>query len=119
MNKRKVGSVYEKMAADYLMGMGYTILEQNHRNKCGEIDIIASSKEGVLIICEVKYRSAGNCGDPLEAVDYRKQRRISRATLYYYMKHKYPLDTPCRFDVIAIYGDGTIRHIENAFEYRE
>ena len=24
---------------------------------------------------------------------------------------------PCRFDVIAIYKDGTIKHIKNAFEY--
>ncbi len=118
MNRRKIGSGYEEIAANYLAEKGYTILDKNHRNKCGEIDIIASSKEGLLVICEVKYRSAKGCGDPLEAVDYRKQRRISRAALYYYMKQGYSLDTPCRFDVIAIYGDGTIKHIENAFEYR-
>lgn len=118
MNKRKIGSDYEQMAADYLAKRGYTILEQNHRNKCGEIDIIASSAENDLIFCEVKYRATYSCGDPLEAVDYRKQCRISRTALCYYARHHYPLDTSCRFDVIAIDGDGNIRHIENAFEYR-
>ena len=44
MDKRAVGSAYEAMAACYLEGLGYTILEKNYHSRHGEIDIIASHK---------------------------------------------------------------------------
>jgi putative endonuclease len=122
LNKRAIGTKYENMAAGYLEEKGYTILERNHRNKCGEIDIIAyapkSEGDDLLVIIEVKYRSGNQCGEPLEAVDYRKQKRISRAALYYFMKKGRSIDSPCRFDVVAINGDDSIEHIKNAFEFR-
>jgi putative endonuclease len=121
-NKRAVGAKYEKMAAIYLEEKGYIIIERNYRNKCGEIDIIAYAPESegadLLVIIEVKYRSGNQCGEPLEAVDNRKQKRISRATLYYLMKKGRSTDRPCRFDVVAINGDNSIEHIKNAFEFR-
>ena len=52
---------------------------------------------------------------PLEAIDARKQKRISKAALFYVAKHKI-ISEPCRFDVIGISGD-KIMHVENAFEY--
>ncbi len=118
MNKRQVGSEYENMAAEYLVQQGYEILEMNYRCRIGEIDIIA--KQGMyLVFVEVKFRTDNTCGDPLEAVDWRKQRQICRVALYYYTKHGYRENIPCRFDVIAVYGDETIKQIENAFEYRK
>ena len=116
--RRNYGMAAEEAAALFLEGKGIRILERNFRSYHGEIDIIASSAENDLIFCEVKYRATYSCGDPLEAVDYRKQCRISRTALCYCARHHYPLDTSCRFDVIAIDGDGNIRHLENAFEYR-
>lgn len=80
--------------------------------------LIASSAEKILFSVMEKYRATYSCGDPLEAVDYRKQAVSAGQALCYYARHHYPLDTSCRFDVIAIDGDGNIRHIENAFEYR-
>ena len=68
--------------------------------------------------CEVKYRSGPGYGDPLEAVDPYKQKKICRTMMYYYSRHGYGGDTPCRFDVIAVYGDHTIKHLQNAFEFR-
>ena len=117
MNKRKTGAEYENLAAQYLKEQGYTILKQNYRNRFGEIDILAK-KDEVLVFVEVKFRSTNACGAPLEAVDMRKQRKISRTALYYYAGHGYEENIPCRFDVIAIYGDGRIQHIENAFEFQ-
>ncbi len=52
------------------------------------------------------------------AVDIRKQRRICKTALYYFAKNEYGTDRACRFDVIAIYGDDSVRHIENAFEFQ-
>jgi putative endonuclease len=116
-NKRQVGTEYETIATDYLKKKGYQIIERNHRNRMGEIDILAE-KNGVLVVVEVKYRKNGSCGDPLEAVNWQKQRRICKTILYYFMIHGYGMEKPCRFDVIGIYGDGTIKHVENAFEFQ-
>lgn len=115
-NTREVGTKYEERAAEYLCMHGYEIIKRNYRNSYGEIDILAR-KDSVLIFVEVKYRSTKSCGDPLEAVDKRKQKRISRTAFYYYINHGYETGIPCRFDVIAIYGDGRVKHIKNAFEF--
>lgn len=116
-NKRSIGTKYETMAAEYLTEHGYKIIERNYRNKYGEIDIIAEDTDGVMVYIEIKYRSSKKCGDPLEAVDYRKQKKISRTAFYHYAGNGYNEEKPCRFDVIAIYGDDSIKHIENAFDY--
>lgn len=117
-NKRSIGSRYEAAAAEYLKKQGYRILEQNFCCRSGEIDIIAKQAE-YLVFVEVKYRRNESCGNPLEAVDIRKQRRISKTALYYCMRHGYGDTCPCRFDVIAIENDGRLVHLENAFEFRE
>ncbi len=117
-NNRKLGSKYEDIAVDYLCGKGYKILDRNfHAGRYGELDIIAMDPYKTLVIFECKYRYNQKYGDPLEAVDYRKQRQICHTTMYYFMKKGYGTDKSCRFDVLAVYGDGTIKHIENAFEF--
>lgn len=117
-NKRKIGRKYEDLAVSYLKEHGYKILERNfYAARYGEIDIVAEDEEGTLVICECKFRSTNFFGDPLEAVDGTKQKQICRSTLYYYRKQRFEMEHPCRFDVIAVYGDGTIKHIENAFEF--
>ncbi|MBO5487976.1 MAG: YraN family protein [Eubacterium sp.] len=116
-NTRQTGAKYEEMAADYLMGKGYEILERNYRNRFGEIDIIAQ-KEQCIIFIEVKYRSSNRSGSPLEAVDERKQHQLSRVAYFYCGTKAQGEDTPCRFDVIAIDLEGQIQHIENAFDFQ-
>lgn len=119
MNKRAVGTAYETAACAYLEQKGYRIAQRNYRNRFGEIDIIATDRsDSMWIFCEVKYRSHNGYGSPLEAVDIRKQRRICRTALYFYTYHGYAGQRGCRFDVIAVYGDGRIEHIENAFLFQ-
>lgn len=115
MNKRAVGAAYEKQAGSYLERQGYQILEYNFRCRSGEIDIIAKDGE-YLVFVEVKYRRDAGSGSPLEAVDHKKQKIISRTASYYCLTHGYGETTPCRFDVVAILGE-EIRVIANAFEY--
>lgn len=116
MNKRQVGAAREETAVSYLADKQYKILERNFVAPYGEIDIIAE-KEGVLVFCEVKYRGSDRCGSPFEAVDARKQKRICRAALFYYAGHGFTGERPCRFDVIAVHGDGIVEHLENAFAF--
>lgn len=118
-NKRKLGSEKERVAGKYLEQQGYTVLEYNFYSHGGEIDIVAKDSKGTYVMCEVKYRSSTSYGEPVEAVNYYKQKNISHATLYYYLRHQMPTDTPCRFDVIGIERDGTITHIKDAFSFCE
>ncbi len=114
-NNREVGARYEERVADYLKKRGYRILERNFRCHLGEIDLIAKLGRTVVFV-EVKYRRTEACGEPAEAVDLRKQTRVSNAASYYLYTNRFPSDTPCRFDVAAICGT-EIRLIENAFPY--
>lgn len=116
-NRRQIGSDYEKRAAEYLKQQGFCIIEQNFYSRSGEIDIIA--KDGrYLVFVEVKYRRDNSCGNPLEAVNAKKQKRICRTAFYYCAKHGYGDITPCRFDVIAMEGEDQITHIKNAFDFQ-
>ena len=117
-NKRKTGAKYETAACRYLEEHGYSVIRRNfHAGRSGEIDIIAEDSSGILVFCECKYRHDSRYGDPLEAVDRRKQHQICRIALRYCMLHNIPSSYPCRFDVIGITGDGTLKHIENAFPF--
>ncbi len=113
--KKRVGDLHEEKAAKYLETKGYAILEKNYRCRMGEADIIAK-KDGVYVFVEVKYRKYASSGYPLEAVNLRKQKKISRCVDHYRMIHSMGDGIPFRFDVVGILGD-EITHIENAFEY--
>lgn len=115
MNKRTVGTAYEKQAGIYLENCGYKIVEYNFRCRMGEIDIVAKDGE-YLVFVEVKYRKSEASGNPLEAVDTKKQRIISKVASYYCLTHGYGEMKPCRFDVVAVLGD-EVSLIKNAFEY--
>ena len=112
---RRTGADYERAAGYYLEKQGCEVLEYNYRCRAGEIDLIAKDGE-YLVFCEVKYRSDGRKGSPLEAVDDRKQRRICRAASSYLARHGLRTDQGCRFDVVAITGE-KIRLVKNAFPF--
>jgi len=101
----------------HLRKNGYKILEQNYRNKLGEIDIIAKEK-GTLVFVEVKARKSDLFGNPKWAVTPKKQRKISMVALYY-LKATKQTRVKARFDVISISSaadNPRIEIIKNAFE---
>lgn len=113
-NKRQVGKEKEQLAGAYLEKNGYEIIEYNFHCRQGEIDIIAKDEE-YLVFCEVKYRSGKTSGTPFEAVDYKKQKTISRCAHFYIAKNNWQY-LPCRFDVVGI-TDEEITLLKNAFDY--
>ena len=116
-NNRKKGARKEAQAAAWLEGKGLQILERNYRCKKGEIDLIAR-EDGTYVFLEVKYRKGEGSGHPAEAVDERKQKRISGSALWY-LTEQGALEAPCRFDVIAVDGEvDSICWYRNAFDYR-
>jgi len=101
LNKRQqFGKDSESLAARHLQKNGYKILEQNYRNKLGEIDIIAKEK-GTLVFVEVKARKTHVFGNPKWAVTPKKQRKISMVALYY-LKATKQTHVKARFDVVSL-----------------
>ncbi|WP_036978513.1 YraN family protein [Pseudobutyrivibrio sp. MD2005] len=115
MNNRRQGNDFEKLAADYLVREGMTIIKLNFYCKMGEVDIIAKDGD-YLVFVEVKYRKSASKGSGFEAVNYNKMRKISRVADYYMYSHHFNGDTNVRFDVVAI-EEGHLKHLKNAFEY--
>lgn len=113
MNKREIGSVYEKKAVEHLIRNGYKVIHQNFRSRIGEIDIIAKD-EDYLVFIEVKYRKNANIGFPSESINKNKILRISKTAQYYMQKNRLSEDIKCRFDLVIILGD-KIDIIKNAF----
>lgn len=114
-NNHIKGVYYENVAKELLIKNGYTIVETNYRCRIGEIDIIARN-EGYLVFVEVKYRSNANLGNPLEAIDYKKQLKIRRCAQDYLQRRGLSENTLCRFDAIGITGStGVIDLIKGAF----
>ena len=114
-NKRKLGQEQEQRASETLEKQGYRILQKNYRCKIGEIDLIAVD-DGILVFVEVKYRKTTVSGYPEEAVTLQKQKQISRVAAWYLTEHGLSMETPCRFDVVAVTPDKT-RIYKNAFYY--
>jgi len=112
LNRAK-GFKSESLVIKYLVGNGYAILDTNWSCKLGEIDIVAY-KDGVTIIVEVKSRNSANYGSGLEAINYTKQKKISK-TAFAYLSSKNKTDTNIRFDAIQVDKYDNIVHIENAF----
>ncbi len=115
-----LGPAGERLAARFLQRQGYRILARGHRQRLGEIDLIALDHD-CLVFVEVKTWKSAAGGDPSQAVDRRKQEKLTRAALIY-LKQRRLLDQPARFDVVSIVwpaqagSQPTIRHFPHAFE---
>lgn len=114
-----LGTRGERVAERYLAGLGYRILRRQHRNHGGELDLIAVDGDTVVFV-EVKTRSGITHGQPIDAVNQGKQRRLTRAALVY-LKREGWLNRRCRFDVVAVVwrepqSAPQITHYRNAFE---
>ncbi len=117
LHNKTLGSEGEALAAAYLEGHRYKVLERNFRCRGGEIDIVARDGKTIVFV-EVKARKDRQYGPPQLAVTHFKQRQISKASLTWLAKNR-QLETCARFDVISITFTGQlpqIEHIPNAFE---
>ena len=118
LNIAKIG---ESLAVKHLKARGCEILAQNYRALRGEIDIIVRDGEFTVFV-EVKTRRNLKFGLPQAAVTLQKQRQISKVALAY-LQAQNLLDTPCRFDVIAIHLSPQLEllkleQIESAFVFQ-
>lgn len=115
MNKRTIGTEWEKRAADFLQQSGMKIIARNFRSRQGEIDLIGYH-DGYLVFTEVKYRSGQEAGYALQAVDMHKRRQICKVADYYRYLHHISDQTPIRYDVVAFQKE-EICWVQNAFSH--
>ena len=119
MNKRVLGEDIEALVSDYLTLQGAKILKRNYRCRQGEVDIIALDGKYLCFI-EVKFRNGHRFGQPQEAVNKAKQKRICNVSQFYLYSNYKSFDVPVRYDVIAVSpqdGIYTLNWIKNAFDF--
>ncbi len=115
---KDVGNYCEDLAKDYLKRNRYFILDCNFKNRLGEIDIICT-QNNLLIIIEVKGRYNYDYGLPKESISFSKQKSIIKVSTSY-ISYKKLFNLNVRFDVIEIYLNSNnnifkIKHIKDAF----
>jgi putative endonuclease len=104
----------EKIAENFLINLGYTILHRNWRSGSKEIDLIALHAD-TLVFIEIKTRTSYHFGYPEEAVTRSKQKYLKAAAEAFTAAHpQYPY---VRFDIISILiPHGRIEEIKHFIE---
>ena len=95
-----VGRLGEELAARFLWGRGFRIIERNFRAGSGEIDLIAE-KKGRIHFVEVKTRSDDSFGPPEDRVDARKRRVWAEAAERFLAAFPDAPAAGYQFDVLA------------------
>lgn len=93
----------ERIACRFLLREGYDVLARHHRNRSGELDIVAFEGD-VLVFVEVKMRSSPEFGEPWEFVDRQKQQIVRRAAEEFIADHDLAQHS-YRFDIVSVLGD--------------
>jgi putative endonuclease len=114
--RQAFGELGERIAERWLRERGWRVMQRRFRTGHRDIDLVVE-REGVVAFVEVKARRGDEFGDPVEAVDWRKQRELGRSAKVWISRHG-RREEAYRFDVVGILVDGSrvrVRHIENAF----
>lgn len=109
------GTKAEAMACEYLHSKGFSIIQQNYKDRFCEIDIVAKDKT-TLVFVEVKYRRRADFGGAIGAITYDKFTRMHNSAQYWLAQNDDYTQLQPRLDVITIVGDmgqPTIEHLEN------
>jgi putative endonuclease len=113
----ELGVLGERLAARYLEGRGYTVVDRNYRFGRREIDLVVRRGDLVAFV-EVKARAGTGFGHPLEAITALKRREVERVARAWVKRHGAP-GMRYRFDAIGVVlrGDAepVIEHVPNAW----
>jgi putative endonuclease len=112
------GAAAEDRALLFLQGQGLTLVARNWRCKAGELDLVL--RDGAtLVVAEVRGRGRTDYGTAAESIDWRKQRKLARATRVLLAARPELAEAPLRFDVVTLDADGNIEWLREAFEVEE
>lgn len=114
---KKLGNLGEDIAAKYLEEKGYKIVEQNCRNKWGEIDLIcqvgAIHESPTLVFVEVKTRIGEQFGMPEDALNKNKIHRLIKNAEAYLTKNKYMVKSRIDAVCIVLNEEGKLKRVNH------
>ncbi|PWB33772.1 YraN family protein [Pseudomonas sp. SDI] len=118
-SRQAAGKAAEAQALRYLQGQGLSLLAQNWRCTRGELDLVMLDSDTVVFV-EVRYRLHPGFGGALGSIDARKQEKLALAAQTFLQNEPQWANHPCRFDVIALQGNGhagqPLDWLKNAFD---
>jgi putative endonuclease len=122
-----LGRYGEDVAARHLVEAGLTVIARNWRCREGEVDILATEGD-VLVVCEVKTRRGIGFGTPLDAVTPAKAARLRRLAVRWLSDQRaavvgtddeFGRYAEVRFDVVSVLrpatGPALVEHLRGAF----
>ena len=110
----------ERIAERWLKRQGWRVVQRRFRSGHRDIDLVVE-REGTVAFVEVKARRGRQFGDPVEAVNWSKQKELARSASVWIDRHGRPSDS-YRFDVVGILVEGDrvrVRHVPNAFSLQQ
>jgi putative endonuclease len=113
---QEFGELGERIAERWLRRQGWRVVQRRFRSGHRDIDLVVS-RDDVVAFVEVKARHGAEFGDPVEAVNWNKQRQLARSASVWIERHGRPSES-YRFDVVGVLVEGErvrVRHVPNAF----
>ena len=113
---QQFGELGERIAERWLRRKGWKVLQRRFRNGQRDIDLVVE-RDGTVAFVEVKARRGREFGDPVEAVNWSKQKELARSASVWIDRHGRPSES-YRFDVVGVLVEGErvrVRHVANAF----
>ena len=108
LRKVTIGKIGESATAQFLMSKGFKIIDRNWRIKDGEIDLVATDRNGKFHFIEVKTRTSAQFGHPLEAINREKAYRMQRLALAWLALHQ-AFGQEYQIDVAGVQLDNALR----------
>ena len=111
-----LGELGERIAERWLRDRGWQVIHRRFRSGHRDIDLVVA-QSGLVAFVEVKARRGDLFGDPVGAVNWRKQKELGRSARVWISRHG-RRDEAYRFDVVGVLLDKSnvrVRHVEGAF----
>ena len=114
---RKLGTVAEHSAMQWLAARGLGVITRNWRCRFGEIDLVLQDGS-TIVFAEVRLRSNPRFGGAAASIDARKQAKLVASAQLFLAARPALRALPCRFDAVLLCDtDGNdVEWIRNAFD---
>jgi putative endonuclease len=114
--RQAFGELGERIAERWLRRAGWRVLQRRFRSGHRDIDLVVE-RDGTVAFVEVKARRGSRFGQPVEAVNWRKQKELCKSARVWIDRHGRSPEV-YRFDVIGVLMENErvrIRHVPDAF----
>jgi len=115
-----LGALGERIAERWLVREGWQVVDRRWRSGRRDLDLVAL-RDDVVAFVEVKTRRSVWSGGPVEAVNWRKQRELTRSAMAWIDQRGLligPSSVSYRFDVVGVVASRErvgVRHVTGAF----